>query len=40
MDIVLVLHLCPDAAHINHLSCQSEIAETTADVLSAKDEFK
>ena len=31
---------CPDAAHINHLSCQSEIAETTADVLSAKDEFK
>ena len=31
---------CPDVAHINHLSCQSEIAETTAHALSAKDEFK
>jgi hypothetical protein len=31
---------CPDAAHINHLSCQSEIAETTAHVLSAKDDLK
>ena len=31
---------CPDPAHINHLSCQSEIAETTAHALTAKDEIK
>ena len=30
---------CPDSAHINHLSCQTTIAETTTDLLPLAEEL-
>ena len=30
---------CPDAAHINHLSCQTDIAQTTADILTLSEDL-
>ncbi len=30
---------CPDSAHINHLSCQTDIAETTVDIISLTEQL-